>query len=98
MVLYIYTMNYEACILQGDLVYVNYGRVEDYITLEQKLSLNVNGKIALARYGKIFRGDKVSGFIVLIFYSFICFKYLIKAFYFFPYIYILSCPVLLRGR
>ena len=40
-------------------MYVNYGRVEDYRTLENSLSLTVAGKIALVRYGKIFRGDKV---------------------------------------
>ena len=45
--------------LQGELVYVNYGRVEDYRTLEKNLSMKVDGKIALVRYGKIFRGDKV---------------------------------------
>lgn len=44
--------------VKGVLVYVNYGRVEDYVTLENA-SINVTGKIALARYGKIFRGDKV---------------------------------------
>ena len=40
-------------------MYVNYGRVEDYATLENVTSINVTGKIVLARYGKIFRGDKV---------------------------------------
>lgn len=40
-------------------MYVNYGRVEDYATLENHTSINVTGKIVLARYGKIFRGDKV---------------------------------------
>ncbi|KAL4238328.1 hypothetical protein ACF0H5_003039 [Mactra antiquata] len=43
----------------GDLVYVNYGRVEDYKFLEHNVSINMSGKIAFARYGKIFRGDKV---------------------------------------
>lgn len=45
--------------IYGDLVYVNYGRVEDYLFLENNMSINVTGKIAFARYGKIFRGDKV---------------------------------------
>lgn len=38
----------------GDLVYVNYGRVED---LKQLLDLGVSvtGKICIARYGKIYR-------------------------------------------
>lgn len=45
--------------IYGELVYVNYGRVEDYTYLEQNKSINISGKIAFARYGKIFRGDKV---------------------------------------
>ena len=51
---------------QGELVYVNYGRVEDYRTLENLTSINVTGKIVLARYGKIFRGDKVKHSVFLI--------------------------------
>ncbi|KAL5728975.1 glutamate carboxypeptidase II [Ranunculus cassubicifolius] len=42
----------------GPVVYVNYGRVEDYDTLKQ-IGVNVSGCVALARYGKIFRGDIV---------------------------------------
>ncbi|PIN14330.1 Transferrin receptor and related proteins containing the protease-associated (PA) domain [Handroanthus impetiginosus] len=42
----------------GPVVYVNYGRVEDYETL-MKMGVNVSGNVALARYGKIFRGDIV---------------------------------------
>jgi hypothetical protein len=45
--------------LQGTLVYVNYARVEDFEYLEKNKSINITGKIAFARYGKIFRGDKV---------------------------------------
>ena len=45
--------------VQGRLVYVNYGRIEDYSRLAKNLSINVNGSIAIARYGRIFRGDKV---------------------------------------
>ncbi|XP_067686592.1 N-acetylated-alpha-linked acidic dipeptidase 2-like [Haliotis asinina] len=48
----------KAGAVQGDLVYVNYGRVEDYVTLSNN-SINVTNKVVLARYGKIFRGDKV---------------------------------------
>nr|XP_022329273.1 N-acetylated-alpha-linked acidic dipeptidase 2-like [Crassostrea virginica] len=44
----------------SELVYVNYGRVEDYRWLAQNTSINVTGKIVLARYGKIFRGDKAN--------------------------------------
>ena len=43
---------------EGELVYVNYGRVEDFDKLKN-LSVNVTGKIAIMRYGKIFRGNKV---------------------------------------
>nr|XP_033808392.1 putative N-acetylated-alpha-linked acidic dipeptidase isoform X2 [Geotrypetes seraphini] len=43
----------------GDLVYVNYGTVEDFLFLTRNLSMNLTGKVAIVRYGKIFRGDKV---------------------------------------
>ena len=46
-------------IVEGDLVYVNYGRVEDFDELD-KLDVNVTGKICIVRYGKIFRGNKVN--------------------------------------
>ena len=39
-------------------MYVNYGRIEDYDKLKE-LNIDVNGTIAIARYGQIFRGDKV---------------------------------------
>lgn len=42
----------------GPVVYVNYGRVEDYATL-QEMGVNVSGSVALARYGEIYRGDIV---------------------------------------
>lgn len=42
----------------GAVVYVNYGRVEDYQEL-RSLAVNVTGTIVLARYGKIYRGDIV---------------------------------------
>ena len=41
----------------AQVVYVNYGRPEDYDAL-QTLGVSVAGKIALARYGKNFRGVK----------------------------------------
>ncbi len=44
---------------EGELVYVNYGRVEDFDKLKN-LSVNVTGRIAIMRYGKIFRGNKVT--------------------------------------
>ena len=43
---------------QGPLVYVNYARIEDFVYLKNQ-SFELNGTIAIARYGKIFRGDKV---------------------------------------
>jgi N-acetylated-alpha-linked acidic dipeptidase len=42
----------------GQVVYANYGRPEDFDTLE-KLGIDVRGKIVLARYGSLFRGLKV---------------------------------------
>lgn len=41
----------------GDVVYVNYGLIEDYATLDS-LGVTVRGKIAVARYGRSFRGIK----------------------------------------
>ncbi|EJD00928.1 Zn-dependent exopeptidase [Fomitiporia mediterranea MF3/22] len=46
--------------VQGKLVYVNYGRKEDYDALEDA-GVNFNGTIVLARYGGVFRGLKVKG-------------------------------------
>ncbi|XP_066467135.1 glutamate carboxypeptidase 2-like, partial [Tiliqua scincoides] len=44
---------------EGDLVYVNYGSIEDFHRLERDMGINCSGKIVIARYGKIFRGNKV---------------------------------------
>ncbi|XP_043853797.1 LOW QUALITY PROTEIN: putative N-acetylated-alpha-linked acidic dipeptidase [Dromiciops gliroides] len=44
---------------EGELVYVNYARIQDFFKLEQDIGINCSGKIAIARYGKIFRGNKV---------------------------------------
>jgi len=57
----------------ADIVYVNYGLIEDYKTLDS-LGISVTGKIALARYGRSFRGIKAReaqkrGAIGLIVYS-----------------------------
>ncbi|XP_041371335.1 glutamate carboxypeptidase 2-like [Gigantopelta aegis] len=46
-------------ITNNHLVYVNYGRVEDYNFLEKSTSLTAKEKIVIVRYGKIFRGSKV---------------------------------------
>lgn len=58
---------------QGQVVYVNYGRPEDYETL-RRLGVDVRGKIVLARYGKVFRGVKArvaeeNGAVGLLIYS-----------------------------
>uniref|UniRef100_A0A803T0K4 Glutamate carboxypeptidase 2 n=1 Tax=Anolis carolinensis TaxID=28377 RepID=A0A803T0K4_ANOCA len=54
---------YNAFSAQGtpmaDLVYANYGRTEDFFKLERQMGINCTGKIVIARYGKIFRGNKV---------------------------------------
>ncbi len=42
----------------GQVIYVNYGRPEDYAALE-KMGIDVKGKIVLVRYGGLFRGLKV---------------------------------------
>ncbi|XP_025056618.1 glutamate carboxypeptidase 2 isoform X2 [Alligator sinensis] len=44
---------------EGELVYVNYGRTEDFFKLEREMGINCTGKIVIVRYGKIFRGNKV---------------------------------------
>ena len=41
----------------ADVVYVNFGLIEDYTTLDS-LGISVRGKIAIARYGRSFRGIK----------------------------------------
>src|SRR5206468_2916349 len=42
----------------GDVVYANYGSDEDFKKLESS-GIDVRGKIALVRYGEVFRGLKV---------------------------------------
>lgn len=41
----------------GELVYVNYGLMEDYARLDS-LGVSVEGRVAIARYGRSFRGIK----------------------------------------
>jgi len=41
----------------AEVVYVNYGLIEDYKTLDS-LGISVQGRIAIARYGRSFRGIK----------------------------------------
>jgi N-acetylated-alpha-linked acidic dipeptidase len=57
----------------GEVVYVNYGLVEDYAVLDS-LGVSVRGKIAIARYGRSFRGIKAReaekhGALALLMYS-----------------------------
>jgi N-acetylated-alpha-linked acidic dipeptidase len=57
----------------GDVIYVNYGLIEDYAQLDS-MGISVRGKIAVARYGKSFRGIKAReaerhGALALIIYS-----------------------------
>ena len=57
----------------GDVVYVNYGLVEDYVKLDS-IGVSVKGRIVIARYGRSFRGIKAReaekhGAIALLIYS-----------------------------
>ena len=59
--------------VSGDVVYVNYGLIEDYAQLDS-LGVSVRGKIAIARYGRSFRGIKAReaekhGAVALLIYS-----------------------------
>lgn len=58
---------------EGEVVFVNFGLVEDYATLDS-LGVSVAGKVAVARYGRSFRGIKAReaekhGAVALILYS-----------------------------
>src|SRR5215213_3159741 len=57
----------------AEVVYVNYGLIEDYATLDS-LGVSVRGKVAIARYGRSFRGIKAReaerhGAVALLIYS-----------------------------
>ncbi|HEX2211827.1 MAG TPA: M20/M25/M40 family metallo-hydrolase [Longimicrobium sp.] len=57
----------------GEVVYVNYGLIEDYARLDS-MGISVRGRIAIARYGRSFRGIKAreaerNGAVALIMYS-----------------------------
>lgn len=59
--------------VSAEVVYVNYGLIEDYARLDS-LGVSVRGKIAVARYGRSFRGIKAreaerNGAVALIIYS-----------------------------
>ena len=40
-------------------MYVNYGTIDDFLYLTENLSLSLNERVCIARYGHIYRGDKV---------------------------------------
>lgn len=44
---------------EAEVVFVNYGRTEDFAALAAR-GVNLTGAITLAKYGQIYRGDKVS--------------------------------------
>ena len=57
----------------GEVVYVNYGLIEDYAQLDS-IGVSMKGKIAIARYGRSFRGIKAReaekrGALALLMYS-----------------------------
>lgn len=57
----------------GEVVYANYGLVEDYLKLDS-IGVSVKGKIVIARYGRSFRGIKAReaerhGALALVIYS-----------------------------
>lgn len=57
----------------GEVVYVNYGLIEDYAQLDS-IGVSVRGKVAIARYGRSFRGIKAReaekhGAVALLMYS-----------------------------
>ena len=59
--------------VSGELVYVNFGLIEDYAQLDS-MGVSVAGKIAVARYGRSFRGIKareaeLRGALALLIYS-----------------------------
>jgi hypothetical protein len=51
--MYFYVQN------QAEMIYVNYGRGEDFEYL-LKHNISCKGKIVIVRYGENFRGDKVN--------------------------------------
>lgn len=46
-----------AGVAEGQIVFVNFGLIEDYATLDS-LGVSVKGKVVIARYGRSFRGIK----------------------------------------
>ncbi|CAK8692131.1 unnamed protein product [Clavelina lepadiformis] len=42
----------------GDLVYLNYATIEDFIAFDRTVGIDTAGKICISQYESIFRGDK----------------------------------------
>lgn len=55
---HLYTSYSPNGTVEGELVYVHFGLPSDFELLES-MEVNITGKIAVAQYGKIFRGNKV---------------------------------------
>ena len=45
--------------MKAEVFYANYGQRSDFVALAA-MGLNMTGKIALVRYGHVYRGNKVS--------------------------------------
>ena len=48
----------QGVVYDADLMYANYGTIEDFQELEKR-NLSCTGKVIIIRYGKIHRGNKV---------------------------------------
>ncbi|XP_042890770.1 N-acetylated-alpha-linked acidic dipeptidase 2-like [Penaeus japonicus] len=45
-------------VVTDELVFVNYGRYEDFVAVEE-MGIKIKGRVVIAKFGSIFRGDKV---------------------------------------
>ncbi|XP_068216856.1 N-acetylated-alpha-linked acidic dipeptidase 2-like [Palaemon carinicauda] len=45
-------------VVTNELVYVNYGRYEDFLQTES-MGIKIEGRVVIAKFGSIFRGDKI---------------------------------------
>ena len=50
---------WSACFQTADIVYGNYGTVDDFNLLKNNYSIDLTNKIVLLRYGALYRGNKV---------------------------------------
>jgi len=56
--IFVHNLITHCYVLQGSLIYVNYGRNEDFKLLVS-MGIQFSDSICIARYAKIFRGNKV---------------------------------------